>query len=460
MAAELPDETPNPAKLYLTLTVDAEDSFGSVPNRFECAFSDGTSCGVDYIMNTLESYGMRGVFFVNVYEEGLYSGEYEGYMANLLRRIHNRGHEVGLHAHPSTVSLECYNTQISQYDLARQTEIIDWGCDYIEQATGVRPISFRGGAYSCNEDTFQALQDCGILYDSSYYYQDPGNRFQAYESLNQTCKIGDLTEFPIIQAVRSKDQLTKLDFNTMSAKDIIAVLEEMKEREGFNAATIMFHSFSFIDRTPQDGVMPEFQDGKHIAYGSRADLQQRFTDVLAYIQSDPEIEVTTFRRIHDEGLPIITREQVDADGLFSAIEDSETLADFSFDPVNRQDGPVPTPVPTGSAQASSYNIHRFLPQDITVSTNEITIQIENSFRKAEGDAQYSWRIVDCGTKETVAETAPAEENTWSYTFSQPGTYLLYATVTSPYADSDSKAIATVVADIASQRLSVTLARPA
>lgn len=456
---EEPDKNSSAVKLYLTLTIDAEDSVGNVPNKFECNFSDGTSCGVDYIMDTLESYGMRGIFFVNVYEEGLYSGKYEGYMANLLQRIHKRGHEVGLHAHPSTVSLECYNTQISRYDLPQQTEIIEWGCDYIEQATGVRPISFRGGAYSCNEDTFQALQDCGILYDSTYYYGNSGNKFQTYESLNQACKIGDLTEFPIIQAIRSNDKLSKLDFNSMSAEDIIAVLEQMKEREGFNTATIMFHSFSFIDQIPQDSVMPEFQDGKHIAYGPRADLQQQFTDVLAYIQNDPEIEVVTFRQMYDENLPIVTRDQVDADGIFSAREDSETLANFTFDPTNQKDSPAYTPA-APSVQESSYNIYRLLPQDVTILPNGISIQLENNFRKAEGDAQYSWRIVDCNAKVTVVESPLAAENTWSYTFSQPGTYLLYATVADPYGNSDSKAAATIVADLSAKNLFVTPARDA
>lgn len=448
-AEEIPD-TP----LYLVLTVDTEDKYGNVPNMFECDFSDGTSCGVDYIMDTLESHDMKGVFFVNVYEEGLYSGEYVGYMEDLLKDIHNRGHEVGLHAHDEESVLPDYNARIFTYDLEKQTEILEWGCKYIEDAIGVRPISFRGGGYCCNEDTFQALENCGILYDSSYYYGNSGNKFQTYETLNQICKIGNLVEFPVVQTIRSDDLRSKLDFNNMPTNDIIAVLEEMKARDGFNAATLMFHSFSFMDQNFRDGVLPDFQEGTHNAYGANANLEEKFETVLNYIQNDPDIEVVTYQQIQEEGLSLVTKDQIDADGLFSAKTDSKTLAEFTFNPENPH-----YLADTATWEQPAYEVAWLLPQDVTVDAHGLTAHLENSYRKAEGDAKYSWYIVDCGSKEKIIETEPAAETTWDYTFSQPGTYLLYATVTDAKDKSNSKAVAQVDFKAGASELEITLANP-
>lgn len=92
--------------------------------------------------------------------------------------------------------------------------------------------------------------------------------------LNQVCKIENLIEFPVVQTIRSDDLSSKLDFNNMPTNGMIAVLEEMEVRDEFNAATLIFHSFGFMDQNFRDGVLPDFQEGTHNVYGANANLEK------------------------------------------------------------------------------------------------------------------------------------------------------------------------------------------
>ena len=223
-------------KLKLIFTIDTADKYGTIPNLFECDFGKDGNCGVSYIMDTFEKYDMRAVFFVNIYEHLRYTGKYDRYVENLIKEISERGHEVGLHSHRD-MTLGFYNDELPDLSFEQQQEVIRYGVEFIEKNINKKPISFRGGGYKVNDDTFKVLRENGIKYDSSYFYGNSSNTFAKYNALNLVCKASDevdgLIEFPIIRAVKRNGDLAKLDLNQMTYTEMVEVLEQMKKRDGF-----------------------------------------------------------------------------------------------------------------------------------------------------------------------------------------------------------------------------------
>ena len=285
-------------KLYLIITIDTEDKYENVPNLFECDFGDEGNCGVNYIMDQLEQRGMRGVFFTNIYEHDNFHGAYEGYMEDLVKRISSRGHEVALHTHVNR-KLKFYSKTLYACNYEEQRQIIQYGTDFIEKHTGKRPIAHRGGAYHCNDTTFDVLSDLGYQIDSSSFYGEAksGNRFHHFRSLNQPTDINGLMEFPVIAVFNQKGDLKKFDVNPLDESALIAAVEQMKQRPYFNAAQLMFHSFSFLDQKGRPGLEPKFCAGpKKKIYGIDRGLMKRFEGFLDYLRDDPRIEVVTFEQ--------------------------------------------------------------------------------------------------------------------------------------------------------------------
>lgn len=383
------------AKLKLIFTIDTEDAYGNVPNKIECDFGDAGACGVDYIMDTFERYDMRAVFFVNIYEHLRYSGEYDKYIENLVKEIDERGHEVGLHAHADN-TLGFYDKSLSQCSYEEQERILKYGKDFIQEILGKAPISFRGGAYGVNDDTFKILENEGFIYDSSYFYGIEGNKFDTYNSLNNICKVDqNLIEFPVIRVIRSDGVLTKLDINTLSYEELTAVIEEMKEREGFEYAQLMFHSFSFIDQVGDGGGEYYFAEGSHIAYGIDDETQIKFEKFLEYISNDESVEVITFEQLNENELVLPTEE---SDGIFvcNSAEASETAEKFKFE---------------------RNRIGRF---DISFDENGRTVTFIDSYINE--DAEFAWYVYYGSESEPIDKIMYDKSNSLSYKFENEGEY--------------------------------------
>ncbi len=286
-------------KLKIILTIDTEHNRSPVPNFIECDFGEKGNCGVNYIMEQFEKRNMRGVFFTNIYEHNNYNDEWENYIEKLIKRISDRNHEIGLHTH-SSKNIPIYKKSLKDCTYDEQKEIIGYGTNFIKKVTGKSPIAHRGGNYACNDFTFKVLSDLGYKVDSSCWYfssDKNGNDFKYYNSLNQVCMINNLIEFPVISVFNRAGNKTKFDINALNERDLISVVEQMKNREDFEMAQLMFHSFSFIDQKGYDGLEPYFEYGSHRCYGVSEILTKRFENFLDYLYSDPCIEVVTFEEL-------------------------------------------------------------------------------------------------------------------------------------------------------------------
>jgi len=290
-------EAHNP--INLIFTIDVEDCRGGVPNLIEGNLGEKGSYGVDYIMDTFEKHDMKAVFFTNVYEDINYSGEYEDYMENLVADIDSRGHEVALHSHENSLLGDFYNKSIANYDVEQQTEIIEYGCSFIEKATGRRPVSYRGGAYIANDDTFEAMRRCGIKYDSSSFYFHENNAFSGYAAVNQSYDVNGVMEFPVVSIYDCSGKENKMDIDRLSWEQLIAVIRQMQLKEDFPVLQIMFHSFTFLEQNPYGQQVSIIDEGDKQVYGVDIPDRESFEHLLEAISQDDSINVITFRDLEE-----------------------------------------------------------------------------------------------------------------------------------------------------------------
>jgi peptidoglycan/xylan/chitin deacetylase (PgdA/CDA1 family) len=272
-----------PLKLFLTFDVESKRSH----NYITCEHVPGAP-GIYWIMDELERHGLRGVFFVNVYEHTRYPA---GWMQDLLRQIHARGHEVALHCHPNR-NLEFYRRDLLRHDAEGQAKILRYGMEFIETAIGRPPVSFRAGALRLNDDTLRALEACNLPIDSSLAYSTgPGNpnAVSAYASVNRATTYGNILEFPITVLDRG-GRLARLDPNVTPDLDALTAAVDQMIAAGCEHAVMIAHSFSFVlcthDASSALPGTPVFKkDKQKYAMGQDSYAKSVFSGVLQFLQS-------------------------------------------------------------------------------------------------------------------------------------------------------------------------------
>jgi peptidoglycan-N-acetylglucosamine deacetylase len=78
----------------------------------------------------------------------------------LLRAMIERGHEIGNHSYEHQPYFHLFNRERARAEVVRTQ-------DAIADATGQRPVGFRGPGYSWSPDLLEILADEGYLYDAS-----------------------------------------------------------------------------------------------------------------------------------------------------------------------------------------------------------------------------------------------------------------------------------------------------
>lgn len=296
---------PEPTTLFLT--VDVEDAYFDRPILMT-GDGIGREFGVYGILDALDARGMKGTFFVNVYEK---DRQPKGVVEGVVREIAERGHEVGLHSHPSPV-LEFYERSLIDLPRSSQEDILRWGADLIEGWTGRPPTSFRAGGYSLDDHTFAAMESVGIEIDSSCFFPSANNRHAPF-TVNAVASRGSIIEVPITTVLQLDGDValkhSKLDFNWLSGDDLMTALRAVSEqRIGF--AMLMMHSFSFIDKVTRREADPSSPDsiftsenafGCYVdVFGPKPEMPAAFASFLDRVAADPSLQVRTLRDAEPE----------------------------------------------------------------------------------------------------------------------------------------------------------------
>jgi hypothetical protein len=285
--------------LTLFLTVDTEDAYFTRPHLMT-GEGIGREHGVFAMLDELEARALRATFFVNVYEA---DRQPPGAVEAVVREIGTRGHEVGLHTHPSP-ALDFYRRPLFRLDPAAQRDVILWGAERIERWTGLPPISFRAGGYALNEDTYPALAEAGIEVDSSWFFPSPNNHLTR-TAVNAVTAHAGLVEMPVTTVLRTRDERLehrKVDLDWLSVGQLTEALDSLLAN-GAGFGMFMMHSFSFIEkatRMPEDEPSPraiytsEPLFNRYVEiYGPKAAMRASFADFLERVDANPALEVRT-----------------------------------------------------------------------------------------------------------------------------------------------------------------------
>jgi peptidoglycan/xylan/chitin deacetylase (PgdA/CDA1 family) len=294
---------PGPAEpTTLFLTVDVEDSYFDRPILMT-GEGVGREFGVYGILDALDAHEMKGTFFVNVYEK---DRQPDGVVEGVVRDIADRGHEVGLHSHPSW-SLDFYRRPLYRLPKVAQVDVLRWGADLIAEWTGEAPTSFRGGGYAVNDDTFAALEEVGIAIDSSCFFPSLNNH-NTRQTVNSVGERSGRIEVPVTTVLRANGngglEARKLDLDWLSVNQLGEALDALvKHRVPF--ATFMMHSFSFIEkrtRMPDDPPSPAAQFVSKVdcdryveVYGPKLASREAFSTFLDHVKGMPHLTARTVR---------------------------------------------------------------------------------------------------------------------------------------------------------------------
>lgn len=306
--AEAAPQSPENRELTVYLTVDTEDAYFTEP-RLMTGAGIGREHGVWGIVDELDRRGLKGTFFVNVFEAGR---QPPGAVRDLVRELHDRGHEVGLHTHPSP-ELDWYSAPLFRKSEREQAEILQRGRETLEEWTGYPVISFRAGGYAINDDTFPALAAAGILIDSSVFFASPNNHNSPL-TVNAPRQAAHVVETPVTYVIRSdRDgraiEHRKLDFDWLTVDELLDALITLRDC-GCETATFMMHSFSFIDKAslpPEHERSPRARFTSPVLfnrfveiYGPKPGARTAFAEFLDRLTREPGINVARMCDTHEQ----------------------------------------------------------------------------------------------------------------------------------------------------------------
>lgn len=234
-------------------TVDVEGHVGSDPieHLIYGKTSNGQLCGIDMLMDVLDKYKMRGIFFVDIAEAWDYGEER---IARVIKHIAERGHDVGVHIHPDHMG-DRKRMFLSEYDREEQFEMIKKCTDFYESTLGHKPLAFRAGKYGANRVTLDILAELGYKVDFSEFYGQKWCHINPPVAKVNVQKLANgIIEIPVTSYV-SLDvgvytRHDKLDCG-QTFSEFKALMKKL-EKNDTDIAVMFAHSFSLIDwrRTP------------------------------------------------------------------------------------------------------------------------------------------------------------------------------------------------------------------
>jgi len=259
--------------IQVAITVDVEFTIGGAfadpltrqpigSRSVECRIGEDNA-GLDFILDTLDANGLRGVFFVEALNTCFFGDEPMGAIA---RKIWARGHDVQLHVHPCWTAFldEQWRDRVqhgppcdSFADLATAEieRILKMGLDVFSRWELPPPCAFRAGNLQLDNRTYPLLAQCGIALSSSvglgtYHPKDA-----------QLCLmggrhwIGQTLEIPVssyvdvdIPGIRRWKTFTVIGTGSMEARQWLRHAAKM----GVGPVVILTHPAEFVHRYGED----------------------------------------------------------------------------------------------------------------------------------------------------------------------------------------------------------------
>lgn len=230
------------------ISIDTEAPCGSDPVRHMIygESRDGQKVGIERLMDIFDLYQVQGLFFVDIAEAWGYG---EDKMAEIMRLIKNRGHDVGVHIHPDHMA-DVGRRFLWQYSYDEQYKIISLCTDFYMNVLGERPLSFRAGRYGLNYETLDIIDKLGYKYDMSEFYGNKRCGLKPHLTCNGVVNYKGITEIPV-SVYKSFSFLSYQRFDKMDISlgkcEFDWLSKKMVEDKDIDVISFFVHSFSLLN---------------------------------------------------------------------------------------------------------------------------------------------------------------------------------------------------------------------
>ena len=234
-------------KVLVSIDVESPIGINGIDNLIYGKTLEG-EYGINKIIDLLDSYSIKGLFFVDIAEAWEYDEEQ---IKQVMIDIENRGHNVGVHLHPDRMA-DKNKKFLWQYSYDEQYEMIKKVTDFYIKVLNHEPISFRAGRYGANNDTIDILNELGYKIDMSMYY---GMKKRCkiegeYETINRRKLINKVIEVPVT-VFKSFDMFKYKRFDkideSMPLSEMKQVMREIENKNSVDIISFFMHSFSLLN---------------------------------------------------------------------------------------------------------------------------------------------------------------------------------------------------------------------
>lgn len=289
-------------KVFLFITVDIETPGQRAKTVFELLKSHKKEelfetyftgeYAVPFIIRECGKYGFKTVLFINIYEERLWG---EKLMKEFLKQcVKVPWVELGLHTHPIWY-FPNESHMMWDYPKSVQSEIVRTGKNLLEAWSGKKVLSHRAGIYAANGYTLDALEENGIIFDSSYFPYH--SRIDFPSKKIEMLKLKGIWELPVTYFFKFKrifkipffprrlSGICKIDPNWIDFNEFRWFITETTSK-GPIFITLFLHNYSFL------------KNEKHLYTNKPCETTiQLFHDMLDFLLSKTELVSLGFEEL-------------------------------------------------------------------------------------------------------------------------------------------------------------------
>ena len=252
--------------LNVFFTVDVEvwcDGWDEIDRKFPQQFqryiygrTKQGNYGLPRTLNLLNAHGLSGVFFT----ESLFSARFGASpLQEIVGLINDANQEIQLHLHtewadevkPTMIPNMGFKHQhLCLFNIEHQKQLIEQGRILLEQAGAAKINAFRAGSFGMNQNTWQALAENQITYDSSFNaaHMPEASQMQYGAEFNQPRFIDGVWEYPMSVFEERQGHLRHLQLGACSFQEFEWFLWHALENE-WDSVVILSHNFELLNQT-------------------------------------------------------------------------------------------------------------------------------------------------------------------------------------------------------------------
>ncbi len=248
----------------------------------------GVDYGVPFIVDRLNSHGMKGTFFVSPFCPDNLKQTRKKNMELLV----DSGHDIQFHPHPELMDVKREN--LTDYSRTEKRRLYQQGISELIGLGAPHPVAFRAGNYAVDRETLQILPSLGIRIDSSIFPNDCRSTVPLpLGEANRFTKIDGVYELPItlirFLPLPGYWATTALDLDRTIGCEQQAALNQLASHK-VPVANIFLHFHTFYTYEPPAQACDPLQ-----VTGVKWENIAEMDAILKMLDSDARFRVVTVR---------------------------------------------------------------------------------------------------------------------------------------------------------------------